>query len=137
MNFLGIVWIPRCAQPAFTELAKKRVNVIGRDANCLTELPVPTMARKNESVSVAREDAERGIIQIVIAIHMLEIEYACVKCERSFHVAASNGWDYCHKSSFRAFIEVYPHWASNGGVHRATIACPSLPSNRRNCDEQV
>src|SRR5262245_57720725 len=87
---------------ACSELAKERINVISRDANRLTELPVATMAGKDELASLARENAERRIVEFVIAIHMLEIEHPRVEGERSFHVAASNGWDNCINLLLRA-----------------------------------
>src|SRR5215813_9983849 len=106
MNGLGRIRISWCLQPARSELVKERVNIIGRDANCLTELPVAAMAGQDELAPIARENAERRIVEFVIATHMLKIEHARVEGERSFHVAASNGWNDCHKFPFKTLLGV-------------------------------
>jgi len=106
VNGLGRIGISWCLQPALPELAKQRVNVIGRDANRLTELPVSAMAGQDQLAPIARENAERRIVEFAIAIHMLEIEHARVEGERSFNVAASNGWNDCHKFPFKILLGV-------------------------------
>jgi hypothetical protein len=55
------------------------------------------MAREVKVISFASEDAERRIVQAIVAIYVLEIQYAGVEGERFLHVSAANGWDDRHE----------------------------------------
>ena len=135
MDRVRRVRIPRSIEPSRSELAKQRVDVVGRDDNRLTKLAVPVMAGKNQLVSFAGEHAEGGIAQIVIAVHTVKIEYPGVERERVPHVPAANGRDDCHYGSRvsgryylccapNALVQLQAHLTfARGARYRKVLVC--------------
>jgi hypothetical protein len=102
--FMHVLWsvrIPGRAQPSLPKLAEDRVNVVSRNDNRLTKLPVATVAGEEESISVARQPAEGRVREIVIAIDALEIEHTGVERKRRLHVAATNSRNNRHMTPNR------------------------------------
>ena len=54
------------------------------------------MTGEPELVALASKDAKAGIVQVVIAIHMLEIEHAGVERDRGLHIPDTNCWNNGH-----------------------------------------
>src|SRR6185295_17867743 len=122
MNFFRGVWIPGRAQPSLPKLPEDRVNVVGRHYDHLTEFPVARVAGEEEPISVARQDAEGRVREIVITVHALEIEHAGVERQRRFHVSTADSWEDCHNDDQRSNSApaAGPRAAGRGTQLRAT-----------------
>ncbi len=96
MDVLGSIRIPGRAQPSLAKLAEDCINVIGRNDNHLTQLPVTTVAGEEESIAVARQRAAGRICEIVVSLHAHEIEHASVERQRRSHVLTADSCENCH-----------------------------------------
>jgi hypothetical protein len=97
--FVDALWgirVARRSQPSRAVLAKQRVDVVVHHCNHRPEGSVTVMAGEKDLVPIARQNAERRIVEAVGAIHTLEIEDAGVERERLPHIAATNGRDDRH-----------------------------------------
>src|SRR5262245_17141671 len=90
------VWIARRHEALLAELAKERVDIVGRDDDRLAEYAVSAMAGKVEAVGAPSDNAEARVVQRVITIHVLKVEHARVKRKRLAHVPATDRGDDCH-----------------------------------------
>jgi hypothetical protein len=70
------------------EFTKQLVDVAGQDGDCLTECPIPAVARKENKMTLPHQQAERRVIQAVIAIDTVEVKHLSVERDRCLHASA-------------------------------------------------
>jgi hypothetical protein len=90
MDLRGTFWIAGSAKAATPKLPKDVIDVICENGDRLTEFPVAAVTREKELITIAHDNSEARVIEIVVPVDMLEVQDAGVERQGLLHVAAAN-----------------------------------------------
>jgi len=98
--------IARCPKAPIPKCAKNGVDVVCRDRDDGAVDAIAGMAGKEQVVTIAGENAERRIVEFIVAVYTLEIEDVSVKPKRVPHATATERRDDRHEFTSFAILSV-------------------------------